>query len=121
MATYAPRIAQCARCRENARRPGQRWCAQCHAAYWREHRPSYADLTPEQRRKAACRGYANTYQMRGLLKKEPCGSCGAEKAEKHHDDYGQPLKVTWLCMPCHRARHMGYIPSMPTESYIYEG
>jgi len=51
------------------------------------------------------RAYANVYQRRGKLKPIPCEACGDEKAQKHHPDYGKPLEVTWLCRPCHLARH----------------
>jgi hypothetical protein len=42
---------------------------------------------------------------RGHIKKEPCGRCGAEKAEAHHHDYSKPLDVEWLCFRCHREAH----------------
>lgn len=41
----------------------------------------------------------------GKLKREPCGRCGGGKTEAHHHDYSKPLDVTWLCKPCHVAKH----------------
>lgn len=41
----------------------------------------------------------------GILKPEPCESCGSEKASAHHDDYTKPLEVRWLCHKCHMAWH----------------
>lgn len=41
----------------------------------------------------------------GRLQKAPCVTCGSDKAEAHHDDYGNKLVVTWLCRPCHKAVH----------------
>jgi len=39
----------------------------------------------------------------GRLRKEPCYFCGSTvDVEMHHPDYGQPLRVYWLCRPCHR-------------------
>ncbi len=35
-----------------------------------------------------------------FLEKQPCMVCGA-KAEAHHIDYKQPLKVLWLCKKHH--------------------
>lgn len=41
----------------------------------------------------------------GRLSKKPCGICGDTKVEAHHDDYQDPLQVTWLCFRHHRERH----------------
>lgn len=41
----------------------------------------------------------------GLLEKEPCSECGAEPAVAHHDDYGKPLTIRWLCHSCHTKWH----------------
>ena len=42
----------------------------------------------------------------GRLKKKPCEWCGVtDKTEGHHEDYGKPLEVVWLCKPCHGKRH----------------
>jgi hypothetical protein len=71
----------------------------------RENRPRHSELPDDQRRKANARAYANVYQRRGILKPEPCVKCGSDKAEKHHDDYSQPLAVTWICRPCHLDLH----------------
>ena len=41
-----------------------------------------------------------------LTRPEQCEICGTEtNVQAHHDDYGQPLDVRWLCMPCHTIRH----------------
>lgn len=42
---------------------------------------------------------------RGLIIPERCSRCGAEKAQAHHEDYSKPFAITWLCEPCHGARH----------------
>ncbi|WP_201455553.1 hypothetical protein [Roseovarius indicus] len=41
----------------------------------------------------------------GLIVRQPCEECGSDKSEAHHDDYSNPLAVTWLCRRHHRARH----------------
>lgn len=82
-------------------RSGQRTCLDCHAAYARNWRKSNK-LSESQRFKMNCRSYANTYQRRGLLKKEPCEICGDKNTEKHHHDYSKPLEVNWLCKDCHK-------------------
>ena len=30
---------------------------------------------------------------------------GAERADRHHDDYGKPESVRWLCRSCHVGHH----------------
>ena len=87
------------------RRPGQRYCRSCHAAWMREKRPTYPDLSKEAKRKSACRRESNHEQKRGALVPEPCQRCGAQKAEKHHPDYGNPRLVEWLCRACHLEHH----------------
>jgi hypothetical protein len=71
----------------------------------REGRPAYADLTPEERRKAIARGKANVAVSRGKLARQPCSKCGSPKSEKHHPNYAEPLDVVWLCRGCHDAEH----------------
>lgn len=45
------------------------------------------------------------YALRaGKLIKKPCGVCGSEKSEAHHEDYDKPLDVMWLCRIHHRQR-----------------
>ena len=41
----------------------------------------------------------------GALSRSNCERCGAEEAQAHHHDYGQPLSVRWLCQECHSAEH----------------
>jgi hypothetical protein len=47
--------------------------------------------------------------LSGKLARGPCEKCGASdvKVHAHHDDYGEPLKVRWFCVPCHRLHHTG--------------
>jgi hypothetical protein len=83
----------------------QRYCLSCHAAYMREHRPKHRELSLEAKKKANCRSYANVYQRRGVLLKQPCVRCGCPTAEKHHPDYDKPLEVIWMCRECHLEHH----------------
>lgn len=41
----------------------------------------------------------------GILQRQPCAVCGAEKAEAHHPDYERPYEVQWLCRKHHKAAH----------------
>ena len=36
---------------------------------------------------------------------QPCEQCGAQPADRHHDDYDRPLDIRWLCRPCHIKHH----------------
>ena len=37
---------------------------------------------------------------------EICGQCpGHERLHAHHDDYGRPREVRWLCRSCHQVAH----------------
>ena len=97
-------VKSCGRC-GGVRRASGRWCLACHAAHMRLTRPRYRDLTKAQKKKSRARAYVNSYQRRGLIKPAPCSDCGSPAAEKHHEDYGRPLDITWLCRACHLARH----------------
>lgn len=44
----------------------------------------------------------------GILVKMPCGICGCEKVEAHHENYSNPLEVKWLCVPHHKAWHRAF-------------
>jgi len=96
---------ECSKCGKKNDRLPQRYCTLCHAEYMRANRKPYAFLTVEQKRKDIARSTANVAVARGKIFPEPCADCGAEKTEKHHEDYDKPLEVTWLCRTCHLARH----------------
>ena len=44
-----------------------------------------------------------------IIKPSRCQDCGdpvpKEQLHGHHEDYGKPLDVEWLCGTCHGARH----------------
>jgi len=42
----------------------------------------------------------------GRLSRGCCAECGEGRVEAHHEDYGKPLEVIWLCARHHRLRHM---------------
>jgi len=46
-----------------------------------------------------------------LIKALKCESCGlAIPLVGHHDDYGLPLQVRWLCRSCHKRHHVALRP-----------
>lgn len=48
----------------------------------------------------------------GRLIRQPCEVCGAT-AQAHHDDYGKPLEVRWLCTTHHAEWHKHNTPKCP--------
>lgn len=57
----------------------------------------------------------------GSLKRQPCERCGAaDLVHAHHDDYGRPLAVTWLCPKHHRERHRELGPNGAAFSALAE-
>lgn len=85
--------------------PGRRACRECRNISSRAVRPKHRDLSFEEKVKANARSYANVYLKRGLLIKQPCNLCGSPDSQMHHEDYTKPLKVDWLCRPCHLKLH----------------
>jgi hypothetical protein len=53
----------------------------------------------------AARGRIKTEILNGRLKPQPCEMCGSFPVQGHHDDYGKPLAVRWLCPSHHRQHH----------------
>lgn len=51
----------------------------------------------------------------GRLVRQPCEACGA-KAQAHHDDYGKPLDVRWLCPTHHAEWHKHNTPKCPDQT-----
>lgn len=94
----------CYDCGKAPRRESGKSCLECHARYMRDWRKSHP-LTPLQRLKDNARSYANVYLRRGKLVRQPCECCGNSKAQMHHPDYSEPLKIQWLCRPCHLDLH----------------
>jgi len=43
----------------------------------------------------------------GELTRKGCEVCGSFQTDAHHDDYGDPLKVRWLCRQHHTWLHNG--------------
>ena len=42
---------------------------------------------------------------RGLIKRQPCEVCGAEKTDAHHENHRDPLNVRFLCRRHHSQLH----------------
>lgn len=86
----------------------QSWCRPCTRAYtleWRKRNP--------QRRWAHTRVAAAIKDGR-LIRPNVCEKCGKRTyTVAHHEHYGRPLKVKWLCDTCHAIRHVELKRSKP--------
>ncbi len=69
-----------------------------HGGKWRR-----TDKTPARAKVSAA-------LRNGTLVRKPCEVCG-DKAQAHHEDYGKPLEVRWLCRKHHAMEHW-----KPTDS-----
>ncbi|MFB3892004.1 MAG: hypothetical protein ACE15C_08270 [Phycisphaerae bacterium] len=72
------------------------------------HRVAHRNRTSMRQRteepeKCRARTAAHNALRDGRIRQEPCYFCGSTSdLEMHHPDYGQPLRVYWLCRRCHR-------------------
>ena len=42
-----------------------------------------------------------------IVKPNKCKECNNEtNIQAHHEDYSKPLDVVWLCVSCHKIRHL---------------
>ena len=65
------------------------------------------ELSINNKRKVLAREKLNRAVSAGIVDKpEQCAQCGKQgKVQGHHADYGRPLDVVWLCIPCHGKEH----------------
>jgi ribosomal protein S27AE len=60
---------------------------------------------PDERKKDLIRHKTKNAIQDGKIIKKPCSTCGAIKAQAHHQDYGDPFNIIWLCASCHKKQH----------------
>jgi hypothetical protein len=95
-------------------------CGKClHREYcrdWRERNPESVRRSSKKQHdkgipfhrdpvKRRAQRLVQTALRKGILERQPCEVCG-EKADAHHDDYSEPLKVRWLCRRHHIREHV---------------
>lgn len=73
---------------------------------------AYLERNPIKR---AARVMAGNAIRDGRIKRAPCEVCGNAKAQAHHDDYGRPLDVRWLCTRHHAEWHRHNTPKCPPQ------
>lgn len=97
-----PPISKCSQCGKTITTHGGRSvCIECRRAELQ---------SPENRAKNIVRQVANRAIRQGLLVRQPCEVCCAEKVDAHHDDYAKPLDIRWLCRGCHKRHHVKFGP-----------
>ena len=76
-----------------------------------ERRAASKERVRRQRREqpeqdAAHRAVARALQRGELRRPDRCTACSEVRPlHAHHEDYREPLRVTWLCARCHRHHH----------------
>jgi len=74
-------------------------CPGCKSPAWNRAKVSSAVAT-------RAHGLVAKAKADGVLVVEPCSVCGStDRIQAHHEDYDNPLDVTWYCAKHHRARH----------------
>ncbi len=98
----------CRRSRQNTfnRAHPERLRAKARANYRRnvEYYTKYQREQVPPHVRAARRKVATEIEA-GRLKRTRCEVCDTSPAEAHHDDYGRPLDIAWLCRAHHVERH----------------
>ncbi len=56
---------------------------------------------------------------RGDIGELPCGVCGEEEVQGHHDDYDKWDEVVWLCTKHHGLRHREINAEMRANGHIH--
>lgn len=104
------RLGKCKECAKSDARENRANNLDLRRAYDRERgaritsagQRDYRKRNPAKVRAHAAVSYAT---RTGKLAAAPCMICGREDSHGHHDNYGRPLDVTWLCPIHHFERH----------------
>lgn len=76
-----------------------------------EYKNTWSERYPHKRK--THHAVNNALRDGRLTRPNKCESCGkSEKLQAHHDDYGKPLAVRWLCIPCHGKAHRKPAPQL---------
>ena len=64
--------------------------------------------------RAECLAYhavRNAIKRGDLVRPTSCPDCGTTSSPiyAHHEDYGKPLDVRWMCARCHKRYHAGLV------------
>lgn len=85
-----------------------------------KNRNTYGIYYPMAHREKCVR-IVGTAKKKGLLTPQPCEVCGTQRnVHAHHEDYGYPLVVNWLCSSHHQKRHREINKMIEEKSYTQE-
>jgi ribosomal protein S27AE len=84
----------------------RRWRRESYHRNKHKHPPK-TSRTPRDPIKADAKRLAYNALRRGAIQRPlSCSSCGqGARLHAHHDDYGKPLEVRFLCHACHGLAH----------------
>jgi hypothetical protein len=97
----------CSKCKTNPKAPNHNYCRQCRNEAVRKCINAkggdwaYVLADEERHKKALARKLVANWLKRGKMVKGPCEVCGVIKVTAHHEDYGKPSEVRWLCVVHH--------------------
>jgi uncharacterized protein YdaU (DUF1376 family) len=77
--------------------------------------PVVSDLDERKARDRARQATSRAMKA-GQLQRQPCEECGDPNSQAHHDDYGKPLEVRWLCPQHHDKFHRRSVRVTDKES-----
>lgn len=60
---------------------------------------------PIEKVKRSARSKVRRALLRGEITVGKCERCDEKKTHAHHDDYGKPLDIRWLCPTHHQQLH----------------
>ena len=99
---------KCKRCGVHLPENKNEYCIECSNSLRAfQRRSKYSELTESQKLKSACRSITRYLIRKGKIKVTLCVKCGSGiRVEAHHHDYTKPHDVVFLCMKCHREKHI---------------
>lgn len=113
------RTSHCKRCRTAYSRSHRREASASQLAHKQEYRRAHLpakrlyDLAYRRSPGGKAKGAVRNALLRGAFgKPKMCSECGKAAPSRdlhgHHDDYGKPLDIRWLCRRCHGFVHRKY-------------
>lgn len=81
------------------------WAKHNREKYRAQKRAYYHKRKHDYRMQISARNAVNNAVNAGKLERGSCETCGAPKAEAHHEDYSRPMDIVWLCRKHHNERH----------------
>ena len=84
----------------------------------RRKRPEYRERNKTRNRtspKTSAWFIVRNRIAKGTLQRQPCVFCSKPDAHAHHEDYGNPYEIVWVCQEHHSAIHAGLLKVSPDQ------